>query len=301
MQDRLTRFEVAQIEQFLESYFEKNGQDILGAQLGQFVRRAISPKTIKSVGGLKSLVAAELSRSVELVGALPSDSLYRVSAPGKGASYTAAECGSVTLPQFWDAFSNPNLDCIVAVNPATESLHVGLPSEPLPPDAKPLRKMSSEEFRVLAKGYAESQDDSELSNELLATLDQPVFYHRWISVLRARRTATENHLKSWEVTRTRQVISRLREELERAGVNSVRAAQMAAEMRPKPSKGPKALNVEQARLETPGIVPAVGKTPDLQELRALMHRAIDRMSLADLKEIRVPAGLLLEIYQKPVD
>uniref|UniRef100_UPI001C553458 hypothetical protein n=1 Tax=Citrobacter cronae TaxID=1748967 RepID=UPI001C553458 len=96
MQDRLTRFEVAQIEQFLENHFEKNGQDILCAQLGQFVRRAISPKTIKSVGGLKSLVAVELSRSVELVGALPSDSLYRINVLGKDATHTSAECESVT-------------------------------------------------------------------------------------------------------------------------------------------------------------------------------------------------------------
>jgi len=301
MQDRLTHFEIAQIEQLLENHFEKNGPDILGAQLGQFVRRAISPKTIKSLGGLRSLVEIELSRSVELVGALPSDTLYRVKASGKGVSHTAAVPELVTLPQFWDAFSNPTIDCIVAVNAVTESFYVGLPAESLRPDFTPLRKMSSEEFRVLAKAYAEDQTDSELSNELLGTLDQPVFYHRWISVLRSRRTATENLLKSWEITRTRLVTTRLTEELERAGVDPTRAAQMANGARPKPSKAPKKLDVEQVRLEIPEILPAVGETADLRELRTLMHRAIDRMSLADLKEIRVPAGLLLEIYQKPAD
>ncbi|PMY41455.1 hypothetical protein C1Y35_07665 [Pseudomonas sp. GW456-L14] len=301
MQDRLTHAEIAQIEQSLQNHLKKNGHDILGAQLGQFVRRAIAPKTIKSVGGLQSLVTLELSQNVEFMQALPSDSLYRVKTSGAGVLPATAERVEVTTPQFWDAFSNPNIECVVGIIPATASFHVSLPDDSLPSDVVLLRKMTSDEFRAEAKVYAESQEDAELSSELLATLEKPVFYHGWISVLRSRRSSTENHLRSWEIARTRLVIGRLTEELERVGIDSYRAAKMASEVRPKPSKAPKKLVSDQAHPHVPAIATAAGETTELQELRELVHRAIDRMQLADLNEIRIPAGLLLEIYQKPAD
>jgi hypothetical protein len=302
---RLTSFEITLVQRSLETQLEKVGPDILGAQLGQFVRRAISPKTIKSVGGLKSLVDVELSEVVELVGALESDTLYRIKAPSHGTLHGAPNPVAVTSPEFWDAFSNPNIDCLVGVDPACETVFVCNPSKVFGPEIKPLSKVSSEEYRALAKTYAEQQADGELTAILLETLDHPIFYPRWIAALRAQRTASANHLKKWEIMRTELVIDRLRHELEQAGVHPDRAHLIANEVRPKPSKSPRKLGEkfsppQDRQPEAFSPAPAAD-VKGLQDLRALMHRAVDRMTLADLKDIRVPAGLLLEIYQNPAD
>ncbi|MNP64789.1 hypothetical protein D3C76_1603150 [compost metagenome] len=52
--------------------------------------------------------------------------------------------------------------------------------------------------------------------------------------------------------------------------------------------------------ESPSLAPGA-ESKEHEELRAVLHRAIDKMSLADLKDIRVPAGLLLEIFQEQAD
>lgn len=302
---RLTTIEITLVKRSLETHLEKSGPDILGAQLGQYVRRAISPKTIKSVGGLRSLVGLELSEVVEFADALESDTLYRIKPPSHETLHGSPDSDAVSGPDFWDAFSNPNIDCLVGVDPTYELVFAGHPSRAFGPEVKPLTKMSSEEYRAQARIYAEQQAEGELTAILLETLEHPIFYPRWIAALRAHRTASVNHLKMWEIMRTELVVERLRHELEQAGVNQDRASLIVDELRPKASRTPRKLSenhtpTQDRQPETFSPARAT-ESKDLQELRALMHRAIDRMSLADLNEIRVPAGLLLEIYQKPAD
>lgn len=300
---RLTHPEILQIYQSLGPYLKRSGSEILGAQLGQLVKRAIYPRSIQSVGGLKSLVSIELSDGLEIVGTDGSDTIYCIKAPLP--AQLPSSSAPLASPEFWDGFSNPNIDCLVGYDPGNESVFVGPASMSLPSEAKLLSKMCSEEYRVLAKTFAEDQPDPGMKASLLETLDHPTFYPKWIATLRAKRTASANYVKSWEIVRTELVVERLQKELEQAGASQDRARMIVNEVRPKPSHVPRKVTTQSLPSltilqETNACAPE-GESNELQELRTLLHKAIDRMPLADLKDIRVPAGLLLELLLKPAD
>lgn len=307
MPSRLAASEIAQIRASLLSNAEKHGPDIIGAELGQFVKRAVAPKTIKSLGGLKSLVGNELSGIVEYVDSLSSDTLYRVKGADQGSFFIPSSLAPELDPGLWDGFSNPNIDCFVGVDIHSSRLFVGSPSESYGPEVKRLNKMTSDEYRVLAQEYAGEQGNQELKADLLEVLQLSAFYPKWIAVLQHyRRMTSVNHLKSWEVKRTGLVMTRLQQELEQAGLTVERAFTLANEVCSRTARtSHKALSLSvpawQAKSPADAAVPLTPVPKDLQDIRELMHRAIDRMSLADLKEIRVPAGLLLEAFQKSAD
>jgi len=308
MPSRLAANEIAYIRTALVTAAAKHGPDIIGAELGQFVKRAIAPKTIKSLGGLKSLVGNELSEIVEYVDSLSSDTLYRLRVSDQGATYPSPSPLTDVGPGVWDGFSNPNIDCVLGVDVSSDRIFVCTP-ESLAPSIKRLKKMTSDEYRVLAQDYACAQEGEELRTQLLETLQHPNFYPRWISVLRHHaRLTSVNLLKTWEIKRTELVRARLVQELEQAGIGPDRAYAMASlvcsrtsQSSYKASKQSESPPSKQAKpaIDVVASLPSAAK--DLQDLRNLMHQAIDRMSLGDLKEIRVPAGLLLEIYQKSAD
>ncbi len=309
MPSRLAASEIAHIRVALVTSASKRGPDFIGAELGQFVKRAIAPRTLKSLGGLKSLVGNELSEIVEYVDSLSSDTLYRLKVTDKGPSYIPASPPPELGVSAWDGFSNPNIECFVGVDVGAERIFVGASPESLGSNAKRLRKMTSDEYRVLAQAFASEQESEELRTDLLEALQHPSFYTRWISVLRHHaRVTSVNHLKSWEIKRTGLVMARLQQELEQAGLREDKALALAREVCSRTSPTSFTANKPSAPPSLQQVKPSVESasflrsTPsDLQDLRDLMHRVVDRMSLSDLKEIRVPAGLLLEIFQKSAD
>lgn len=300
---RLTGTEIAKIQTLLNDHVQKKGPSILGAQLGQYIRRAISPKTIKFVGNLRSLVDNELREMLSFVEALPSDSMYRVTVPGQGTITFNPDFVSVAGARLWESFSNPNLDCLVGVDTAGV-VYVTSPVKPFGADITPLSKMTSEEFYELAKVFAAEQKDASLQAALYEALEHSIFYSKWIAALRAHRS-TANFLRSWEIKRTELVVARLQSELEKAGLCTAQAVSIADEIRPKSGRTitkPVEAAAPRAGRQIEGSSPVSGtESKEHEDLRALLHRAIDKMSLADLKDIRVPAGLLLEILQEQAD
>lgn len=297
MTPRLTGTEIAKIQTLLNEHVHKKGPSILGAQLGQYIRRAISPKTIKFIGNLRSLVDNELREVLSFVEALPSDSLYLVSGPGQGPITFNPDFVPAAGAKLWESFSNPTIDCLVGVDTAGV-IYVTTPAKPFGADFTLLKKMTSDEFYELAKVFAVEQKDIPLQAALYEALEHTNFYSKWIAALRAHRS-TANFLRTWEIKRTELVIARLQEELERAGLGTARAVVIANDIRPKPARSvakPPAVPVQKAACqpEAASSVPGA-ELEDLEELRAVLHQAIDKMSFADLSDIRVPAGLLLEI------
>ncbi len=307
MPSRLAASEIAQIRAYLLSTAAKHGSDILGAELGQIVKRAVAPKTIKSLGGLKSLVGNELSGIVAYVDSLTSDTLYRVRTSDQSTFYTSPSLALEFDAGVWDGFSNPNVDSLVAFDTRSSRIIVAAPSESYGPEVKPLKKMTTDEYRSLAQEYADEQINQELKAELLEVIQLPAFYPKWFAALqRYRRMASVNYPKAWEIKRTGLVMARLQQELEQAGLSADRAFALASEVCSRSSRNsqkaiPLCAPVWQAKPPTDNAVSLSSASKDLQDLRELMHRAIDQMSLDDLKEIRVPAGLLLEAFQKSAD
>ncbi|WP_283181224.1 hypothetical protein [Pseudomonas svalbardensis] len=299
---RLTSAQIHKLYQSLNASLRHSGTEILGSQLGQFVARTIAPKTIKSLGGIRSIVDSDLSDAVEFIEPRQSDFLFRIKLKAVEPLQEVIEQAAVSGAELWRYFSNPNVRCILGVD-AAHRVIVTPSDQSFASDVKLLKRMDAEEYRALAQAYAQEQNDDGFRAQLLELANDSWLYAKWIECLRAKRTKSINYLKSWEIKRTELVVGRLREELELAGMEPSQATVVADGIRPAMKKKP---------VEEPHVFVQVaelgvnsfsedGDAKELKDLRALLRQAVDHMSLADLKAIRVPAGVWLELLNKPMD
>nr|WP_314481431.1 hypothetical protein [uncultured Pseudomonas sp.] len=299
---RLTPEQINKVHQSLNASLRFSGADILGSQLGQYVARAIAPKTIKSLGGIRSIVASDLNDVVEFVEPRQSDFLFRITLQATEPVREIIEQTTVNGAQLWRYFSNPNVHCTLGVDEAYQVI-VSSPEQPFAAPVKLLNRMQAEEYRTLALAYAQEQSDDDFRAELLDLVNEAWIYAKWIECLRTKRTTSINYLKSWEIKRTELVVTRLREELERVGMDPSHATLLADGVRPPLKK--KAVDEPQSPSYAIAVsddsLPDDGETRELKELRALLRQAVEHMSLEDLKAIRVPAGVWLALRHKSVD
>lgn len=300
---RLTSLETQQIHQSLQFSLQNHGVELLGSKLGQFISRAIAPKTIKSLGGVRSIVESDLSDALEFVEPRQSDFLFRIKLKAAKPVRELIVCDTVFGDDLWRYFSNPNVRCFVGVDTAQQVIVT--PSDmPFAPDVKLLRRMEVEEYRELALAYAQDQTDGEFREELTGLLGEPWFYAKWIECLRNNRSHAVNHLKSWEIRRTELVVTRLRQELESAGLEPSQATVLADGVRPQLSKRRPITELPTTDRVTElaaDVAHEDGGVKELRDLRDLLRQAVDQMSLADLKAIRVPVGILLALQTKSRD
>lgn len=301
----LEETEFKAVKQTLIVRRNEKGSLILGAQLGQVISKAIAPRLIRELPILRDLVEDELSSLVERVpNASTADVQYRIIADQPPTSLTREDLRAVVGSELWKFFSNPNQSCSLAVEPSTGLIYVAALRATLPVGLQRLERMDSEDYRVLAGQFAEQQD-SPLRENLEECLLEPLFYDLWINALRASGSHERRHLKTWESLRTEHVVKRLGERLTNAGVSVALQAEIISEARPRR----KAVAAQQAtvpEISSTSMPPqpaahAHVNSPDdvaLERLRAIVHASVDRMSFSELREVRIPAGILLDVTQK---
>lgn len=299
---RLIPEQIAKIHQFLSDSLRHGGADILGSQLGQFVAKALAPKSIKSLGGIRAIVERDLADAVEFIEPRQSDFLFRIKLKPLEPVHELIEQRAVSGADLWRYFSNPNMRCLLGVDSADRVLVTSL-DQPFGSDVRVLNRMGVDEYKALAEAYALEQSEEGFREQLLELVNDSWLYSKWIAYLRAKRSNSINYLKSWEIKRTELVVGRLRETLESAGLEPSQATVVADAVRPvarkKPADGVQpAVDVSERSAQ---LSPEVGEAKELKELRAFLHQALDYMPLSDLKAIRVPAGVLIELLNKPSD
>lgn len=302
----LNEIEFKAVKQALIVRRDEKGNLILGAQLGQVISKAIAPRQVRELPILRDLTEDELSSLVELVpnASSTADVQYRIIADQAPTSLTREDLKSVVGPELWKFFSNPNQSCSLAIEPSTGLIYVTALRAILPVGLQKLERMDSEDYRVLAGQFA-AQQDSPLREKLEECLLEPQFYDLWINALRASGSPERRLLKTWESLRTEHVVKRLGERLTNAGVSVALQAEIVSEARPRR----KAAAVQQApvpEISSTSIPPhsaaqAAVSSPDdvaLERLREIVHASVDRMSFSELREVRIPAGILLDATQK---
>lgn len=316
MQTLLTSLAASQLEQLKQSLVRwqaTRGSLLLGAQLGQLVGDVIHPASLKGFGGLKALVERELLSLVVPVSEPGSaDIRYQIVLP-PGEAVLATPTHDLTLEgerkvagaELWRLFANPRLGTTLAANTAGD-VFAAAAEHQLSTGLIVLRKLTSEDYRLLAGQFAATLPASADRERMQAALQAPEFYNGWIATLRQARTPEMNPLKQWEAVRAEHVARRLGDELRNANVDDARAAEIVAAARPNLSAqasrvamGTDAAHGQASAVATTPPPSAVrGVTDDTSLMREMLHLAIDKMALNELLEIRIPAGLLLEISRQ---
>ncbi|MEF8720488.1 MAG: hypothetical protein V5B35_09680 [Candidatus Accumulibacter necessarius] len=293
----LSASEIANIQRVLAIHAMSRGRTILGAQLGELLNSAIRPKTVREFGGMRRFVQAELHDAVRLEGpdSASLDLLFTILGPGDRSPATVSQSGirEVAGQDLWKIFANPNVADQLVVAPSGAVL-VLPPHEPIPEGYQPLTRPSSDDYRTLARQFAEIQDAPEVRSALMVALAGDDFYKGFISELRALRTPTENVLKKWETSRAEFVTQKLLESLVERGVANAKGVEIVSLARPiiaQPRPKAAAVTSKSAGSNCPLDLESTS-------LRSILHHAIDLMGNSELRELKVPVGIFLDATRR---
>lgn len=302
----LSDAEIQAVKQALITRRSEKGDLLLGAQLGQLIAKTIAPRLLRDLPILRDLAEDEFRELVELVpdALSTADVQYRIIADQTPVSLTHQDLKSVSGPELWKFFSNPNQSCSLAIEPAAGIIYVAPLRAIFPVGLQKFERMDSEDYRVLAGQFA-AQQDSPLREKLEKCLVEPHYYDLWIAALRAASSPERKLLKIWEILRTEHIAKRLGERLTIAGVSVALQAEIisAARARKKPATQQViAQETAPASIVHPWSAPhtadAVTDNEALERLREIVHASVDRMSITELREVRIPAGILLDVAQQ---
>jgi hypothetical protein len=307
---------IAHIARELAVKAQANGRRILGSQLGKLVNDSLSPAHVRDFGGLRSFAHEYLQEHVRLVGKddASADLCYDIVEAGqrvvtKPVVPDAVE--AVAGADLWRYFSNPRLDCNIGAEPSG-TVWVAPQHASLPQGATELKRFGVDQYRALARRF---RDEHDAAAELVVDLDNALahesFYGEWIAALRRHRAGQQDMLRSWEILRTAEIAKALGEELAAAGVDASRVAEIVQLARPVASAprfvksswahasgaGHGGAGVQFATLRVPTRVAPSGSAllDEVEQLRQIVHRAVDQMSAAELSEVRLTAGTLLKL------
>ena len=304
----LPRESLAAIVRSLEVRTLQSGPKILGSQLGVLVNQAMFPLNCRDFGGLKEFVDGHLGQYVKGIGisAEANDHSYQIliePQASKRPAQVPAQAQEVVGDNLWRFFSNPNLACSMATL-APSSILVAPTADLLPPESVELRRMQAADYKEWAREFASTHEISEEFEQAAATAD---FYKAWIPMLRKANAGPINYLKSWESLRSEKVAQQLTVELTRAGIEPSRVAEIVGLARPigrvvranTPVHVP-VLSEQLSALRRHSVFEAGEPTVinELSQLRQLLHRALDVMTMEELREIRVSAGTWMKIGNK---
>ena len=157
--------ELAAIARALDQRAAERGSEILGSQLGLLISQAIHPRKVRDVGGLREITESDLRE------------LVQARAPRIGSADIAFEIrgsnsGSATSPpliapdthreiaggELWRFFSNPKILCQLAASSTGQVLRFA-PDAAIPGAFSLLKRPTSEEYRTLARQFAEQQEE----------------------------------------------------------------------------------------------------------------------------------------------
>ena len=301
----LTEAEFHAVKRALIERRAEKGNLLLGAQLGQEIAKAIAPRQIRDLPVLRDLAEEDLGDLVEAVPDAPTtaDVQYRIIADQAPSSLTEDELKSVSGAELWKFFSNPNQSCSLAIEPPSGTIYVAALRAIFPVGLQKLERMDSEDYRVLAHQFA-AQQEQPTREKLQSCLREPHFYDPWINTLKAAGSSERRLLKTWEILRTEHIAKRLGERLSSAGVPVALQAELisAARARKKPAtqQAPSQEIAPASIAPRPVPHPGVALSDDvaLERLREIIHASVDRMSITELREVRIPAGVLLDVTQQ---
>lgn len=284
------------------------GDAITGAQLAAFIRRtypAFDFRSLPSIGtesgALKRFVSSYLRDVLEPSGQAGGDILYRI------IRYSNATPSDET-PALWRAFTSGVSRERLFWSPRASKLCAA--AEPTSQTDVPIEGISQTEYRAIARDFL-SLPIAQISSTTVQTLLGTPSYADWTAALKQSAPHAFGH---WNKYRRETILNRLNDRLNAIGltnedVSSCRLqleASQAAHWRAKPHA---IVSPIKTIGETPSLerittaLPhrSVGTSPtkadDTERLRKAVCAAIAKLPESDLRQIRLPFGVVFDALQ----
>ena len=290
----------------------RQSPELLGSRLGNLIQEHFRGQSgeidaaayIKNhFGGLKQFIAEECKDEVVLIRKSGSDNVYaHISNVDAPMGIVGNSHSNKTSP--WRAFSNPNLAVDIIVSPETGEIQVW-DFESQPPDSfLRVGKLTREDYREMARDFLPRISQPEVRVQLSDVLKADEFWSQWSLILNSHKN--DGVYTSWIRWRNGEIVTRFRAALVSASLphNIVEMAVRSLEeshvkVPPRESSKfmyPRKPVLPEASRDTSS---SIQRNNNRQEdIWALMHSAIDRMSEDELRQIRLPVGVILDVIKE---
>jgi hypothetical protein len=262
---------------------------VMGANLGMAVKRAVPSANLKEYGGLRRFIQQHCTDKVRWVGKHGLDDVY--------AAITGAlspeEAQPTPAPNAWRALTNPTSSFSAFANPKDGALKV-LPNQEEPPLGLVLiPKITPQEHRAIAQAFL-----SKLAPADRGTFEEALssenYWHRWV-----RQTNTlegGKYRSGWIIFRRDQILELLKAKMLAAGIDApvaelvLQKAQDSKETNPLATGAP--LFTRHDGRTRPSLPASRRFRQD--DLRRLAHQAIDLMGEDEIRKLRLPLGAVID-------
>lgn len=274
---------------------------ITGAQVHSLIQTVAPDLNIREIvgmptgpGALSKFITDHLSDALDRIGNHGGDVLYGIS----GHNHTSQV--SRETSDIWRTFVSPRASLSVVYDCEKKKLRLVEPDAVQGEDLIEIPKVSLQEHDTIRKEFVDSLDPG-LAEELREVTDSDTEFQTWIGVLRADFPSV---YRAWGNFRKQRLLSLFLDranaheidEGDREGlVSQIRSAHFAA------YDGSKELNIQTGPKLTTKWTPQARfnkSSNELEDARALVHRAVDLMAHDELRSIKLPLGVVLDAIQK---
>lgn len=282
----------------------------LGAKVGSILSPHIKPKSFRDYGGLRKFIDDNLSSVliwINRTNAYPGDDIYQlVSGTTEKTDYwqdIAVQQGG----DFWRYYSNPRIPATFALSDSLDRLcFASGPRVTLPPAFLPFPKQTTDRYRQYAREFSISlpSDQQAEASKILSLED---FNAKWVGFLRSEFAS--GVIQEWEEVRVRKVFQGFSDDLKRLQVSEafVRTAlknlewSRNATLKERRSAAPKSGEEHSANAIRRSLARDAGHYSSLaeetlDELRLIAHSAVDKMDCDELRSLRLPLGVVIDVF-----
>ena len=296
---------VADIIEVVRERFPKP-ERVLGSYLGSYIRQQFPDIDLKiDFGGLRSLIQSYFHEQVTQVARRGSDIEWLVDftqPAGPDVSATASQADDLPpLPPVrprhrplainaWRALANPSSIIRARWNPIELRLELLAPDAVAPADLQEVRSVTYEELNHITQSFLAAKNVS-IPVEKADPSESRKYGPRIMAALREL-----NLYEEWDEYRTDAILRVLGARLLSLGATEQTTRQILSDIRAsKPQQTSTTLLVgESVSINKPQISPPMGEE---QKLRAFFVRAIQAMSIEELRQLRL-SGHAIELALK---
>ena len=296
---------------------------ILGSQLGVLIKRAAWETgceiDLRLFGGLRAFATTYLRDYFRIrTGGVPGvdDDVYDVvrrradSRDSRSSVEGSRELGSTNA--LWQAFSNPNSGLLVLITPSHELSVASASDQPMISNLRQVQSITATDYFNWAKEYAEvhmTEANRPAAQQLLSAHDPESFANPWFVLISA--DPTRYHVRRWEEFRLEKIINTFTRRLAEMGCPDAKLRELTELLvKSRTSRRYGALTAvdsthheienHQRSVEPASSQSSKDSDEELRELRKLLHLAVDRLGVDQLKSIPIPAGIIVEVRSRTV-